>query len=68
MSPYIPLGESQLHLASALGNDSLVLLQASADNAGGDAQVAVVAVGEKMLASRCSGTVARRAGDKIGDV
>jgi hypothetical protein len=44
VSPYLPLGESQVHLASALGSDSLILLQASADNAGGDGQVAVVAI------------------------
>jgi hypothetical protein len=44
VSPYLPLGESQIHLASALGSNSLVLLQASADNAGGDGQVAVVAI------------------------
>jgi hypothetical protein len=61
VSSYVPLGESKIHLASALGNDSLLLLQAAADNAGGDGQVAVVAIGERpMLASRCSGTVARR--------
>lgn len=41
---YLPLGKSQLHLASLLGLDSLVLFQASADSAGRDGQVAIVAV------------------------
>jgi hypothetical protein len=46
-SPYLPLGESQVHLASSLGSNSLILLQASADDAGGDGQVAVVAIRKK---------------------
>lgn len=41
---YRPLGEAQLLLATALGGDSLVLLQAAAHDAGSDGEVAVVAV------------------------
>lgn len=41
---YRPLGKAQIHLAPALGNDSLVLLEAAADSAGRDGQVSVVAV------------------------
>lgn len=40
---YLPLGESQLGIASSLGDESLVLLQAAANGAGRDGQVAVVA-------------------------
>lgn len=38
-----PLGKSQIRLATALGDQSLLLLQASAHGAGSDGEVAVVA-------------------------
>lgn len=41
---HLPLDETDLGLATALSDDALVLLQAAADGAGRDAQVAVVAV------------------------
>ena len=41
---HLPLGKSQVHLSSALGSQSLVLLERAADNTGGDGQVTVVAV------------------------
>jgi hypothetical protein len=43
-STYLPSGEAQLHLTTSLSLDSLVFLEASADGARRDGQVAVVAV------------------------
>lgn len=43
-STYVPLGKLQIHLSSALGSDSLVILKTSANDASSDGQVAVVAV------------------------
>jgi len=40
---YLPLCESKVHLSSSLGDQSLVLLERSAHNAGCDREVAVVA-------------------------
>lgn len=42
-STHLPLCESQLHVSPALGGESLVVLQASAHDAAGDGEVAVVA-------------------------
>jgi hypothetical protein len=44
---YLPLGESQVHLATSLGDQSLVLLEASANGTGGNGQVSVVAIPRK---------------------
>jgi hypothetical protein len=41
---HLPLGESKLRLSTSLGQDSLVLLQASSQGARGDSEVAVVAI------------------------
>lgn len=43
LGSYLPSGGTQLRDASALSGDSLLLLQASADDAGGDREVLVVA-------------------------
>lgn len=42
-STHLPLCESQVHVSTALGGESLVVLQASAHDAAGDGEVAVVA-------------------------
>lgn len=42
-STHLPLCEPQVHVSSALGGESLVVLQASAHDAAGDGEVAVVA-------------------------
>lgn len=41
---YVPLGESQFHLSSALSGQSFVIFQASSNSSCGDGQVLVVAV------------------------
>jgi hypothetical protein len=41
---HLPLCKPQIHLASPLGSDSLVILQASSDDARRDGKVMVVAV------------------------
>lgn len=46
LSSHLPSSKSQFALASALGDNALVLLQASADDTGGDSQVSVVAITE----------------------
>lgn len=43
---YRPLGKPQIHLPTALGNQALLLLERSADDARGDGEVAIVAVFE----------------------
>ena len=43
-SSYLPSGGSQLSVATALGSNSEVILQASTDDTGGDREVLVVAV------------------------
>jgi hypothetical protein len=43
---YLPLGETKIHLAAALSDKALLLLEASADDTGGDGQVSVVAIRE----------------------
>ena len=48
---HLPLGESQIHLSSALGSQSLVLLERATDNTGGDGKVAVVAVSKPRISS-----------------
>lgn len=48
---YRPLGETQVHLATTLGSNSLILLEAAANGAGRNGQVAVVAIKVVMLAS-----------------
>jgi hypothetical protein len=44
LSTHLPLGEPELALAAALGNDALLLLERAAHDARGDRNVAVVAV------------------------
>ncbi len=44
---HLPLRELEVHLATALGNESLILLQAPAHDASSDGEVAVVAVFSK---------------------
>ena len=44
LSTHLPLGEPELALAAALGNDALLLLERAANDARGDRNVAVVAV------------------------
>lgn len=39
----LPLGETQVHLATALSGDTRAFLEGAADRAGGDGQVTVVA-------------------------
>ena len=48
---YRPLGETQLLLAAALGDEAVLLLQAAAHDAGSDGEVAVVAaeMGDRSL-------------------
>lgn len=41
---HLPLRDTEIHLSSALGSESLVVLQASAHDAAGDGEVAVVTV------------------------
>lgn len=48
---YLPLGESQLHLSTALSGEPLVVLQASAHDAAGDGEVAVVAAAARFQSS-----------------
>lgn len=43
IASHLPLGETEIHLSTTLGNESLVLLQAAAHDARGDGEVAVVA-------------------------
>lgn len=66
VTPYRPLGKSKVHLASALDGNALILLEASADNTGGDSQVAVVAIREMWVSSsarsRSVGAASRRGG------
>lgn len=38
----LPLGKPKLHVATALGSNSLLLVEAAADGTGGNGQVAVV--------------------------
>ena len=46
---HLPLGELELGLATTLGDDALVLLQAAANGTGRDGQVAVVAIRGKYV-------------------
>lgn len=56
---HLPLDETHLGLATALSDEALILLQAAADGAGRDAQVAVVAVDSMLALGR---VIARRRG------
>jgi hypothetical protein len=57
---HLPLGKSQVHLSSALGSQSLVLLERAADNTGGDGHVTVVAVNQIQQSAFCSSCSCRR--------
>lgn len=45
---YLPLGEAEIHVTTALSSKSLLLVKAAADGTGGNGQVAVVAVVRKI--------------------
>ena len=44
---YLPLGETKFHLSTALSSNSSLVVEASADSAGRDGQVSVVAIHTK---------------------
>lgn len=48
---YLPLSKSQLHLSASFGGESLIVLQASAHDAAGDGEVAVVAAARDLFVS-----------------
>lgn len=58
INAYLPLGEAELGLATALSNQALVLLEAAANSAGRDGQVAVVPERKRGLAVDCHGRAA----------
>jgi hypothetical protein len=67
---HLPLGELELGLATALGDDALVLLQAAADGTGRNGEVAVVAIRGKYVSQARSarrGLRARRVAGVSGE-
>lgn len=51
LETHLPLRDTQIHLSTALGGKSLVVLQASAHDAAGDGEVSIVAVNARFRSS-----------------